>query len=143
MLTQSKIRTPSPPVFEPSVATGPTKNLTQGKQSFTISKRVTRSRVRSKDSAARGQKKFNADYSEEPSKEQSPQTTSSTETSESVALLAKEALEIGNLLGVKVVGKEKGALKRLTASLKKRVSAYQWCDNCIAWSLNHQVKSSV
>jgi len=38
-----------------------------------------------------------------------------------VALLAKEALEIGNLLGVKVVGKEKGALKRLTASLKKRV----------------------
>jgi len=37
-----------------------------------------------------------------------------------VRILAKEALEMGNLLGLKVVDNEEKAMKRLTTSLKKR-----------------------
>ena len=59
-------------------------------------------------------------FSEEHSQDQSPHKTRSLETLESVAILAKESLEMGKLLGLTGVDKEEGALERLTASLKKR-----------------------
>ena len=40
------------------------------------------------------------------------------ETTESMKLLAEEALEVGEILGVKVISHKANALKRITDSLK-------------------------
>jgi len=46
----------------------------------------------------------------------------SAETTESMMKMAREALEIGEVLGIKVIGKKENALKSITSSLKtKRV----------------------
>ena len=57
--------------------------------------------------------------SEEPSQDRSLHKVGSLGTSENVAILAKESLEMGKMLGLRVVDNEEGALKRLIASLKK------------------------
>ena len=43
-------------------------------------------------------------------------------TSESLAEIAREALEVGKLLGVKVIANEANALKRITGTLKRNRS---------------------
>ena len=50
--------------------------------------------------------------------EGSPQGSESTKTSESIVKIAREALEVGKILGVKVIGNEANALKRITGTLK-------------------------
>jgi len=40
-------------------------------------------------------------------------------TSESIIKLAKESLEIGKILGVKVIANEEAAIRRITSSLKE------------------------
>jgi len=44
-------------------------------------------------------------------------------TTDSLAKLAKESLDVGSLLGVKVCANEEAALKRITVSLKKERKA--------------------
>ena len=46
------------------------------------------------------------------------QASKSPETTESIANLAKESLEMGKVLGLKVIGKEEVAVKGLISSLK-------------------------
>ena len=52
-------------------------------------------------------------------RESSPQSTKSSKTTESMAKLALDSLEIGELLGVKVIDKKEAALKRIMSGLKK------------------------
>jgi len=61
------------------------------------------------------------------SREDSPQSSKSPKTTENIAKLAKESLDIGEILGVKVIDKKEAALKRITSSLKeqRRVRASQ------------------
>ena len=56
-------------------------------------------------------------------REVSPQLNKSSETVESMAKLVLESLEIGELLGVKVIDKKEVALKRITSALKKERKA--------------------
>ena len=48
-----------------------------------------------------------------------PQATKSLETTESIVKLAEESLEVGRLLGMKIIGKEEAALESIKISLKK------------------------
>jgi len=50
----------------------------------------------------------------------SPRQAESTKTTDSMLKIANEALEIGELLGIKVISKRKNALKRITNSLKNK-----------------------
>ena len=44
----------------------------------------------------------------------------SGKTTESMVKIANEALEIGEVLGIKVIGNRESALKRITCSLKNK-----------------------
>jgi len=50
--------------------------------------------------------------------EGSPQGGDSASTSESILRLARESIEIGNILGLKVISNEAKAIKRITESIK-------------------------
>ena len=62
---------------------------------------------------------MSSDASFNGSREVIPQSNKSSKTTESMAKLALESLAIGELLGVKVIGKKDVALKRITSGLKK------------------------
>ena len=51
--------------------------------------------------------------------EGSPLESESVNTTESVRKLAEESIELGELLGLKVVANKEDAIKRITESLKK------------------------
>jgi len=53
----------------------------------------------------------------------SKSTDNSNKTSEGTRQLAKDALEIGKILGIAVIDKEDAAIKRITTSLKKEAKA--------------------
>ena len=53
-------------------------------------------------------------------KEGSPSGDDTAKTTESMLKLANEALEIGEVLGLRVISKRKNALKRITSSLKNK-----------------------
>jgi len=53
-------------------------------------------------------------------KEDSPSGGDSAKTTESLLKIANEALEIGEMLGVRVISKREDALKRITSSLKSK-----------------------
>ena len=57
------------------------------------------------------------------SRKDSPQASKSSKTTKSIAKLAKESLDMGKLLGMKVIDKEEVALKRITSSLKNKRKA--------------------
>jgi len=50
--------------------------------------------------------------------EDSPQSGDSASTSESIVKIAREALEIGKILGVKVITHDANARKRITSTIK-------------------------
>ena len=56
--------------------------------------------------------------SDDMSREDGPQASKSSKTIGSIAKLARESLDVGKLLGLKVIGKEEVALKKITSSLK-------------------------
>jgi len=80
------------------------RNLELNNKPDSSARRVTRSQVRKNALNAK----------------ESPQKTKSPETSESMVKLAKEALEIGRILGIKVVTHERAAIRSITASLKEK-----------------------
>ena len=93
-----------------------------------LGKRLTRSqakKVKEKVSTERNSKKLSSVSSFNGSREFSPQSITSSKTTESMAKLALESLEIGKLFGVKVSDKKEAVLKRITSGLKKerKVSA--------------------
>ena len=93
-----------PPGFECTVTSQPhQRNSELNREPDSSARRITRSQVRKNALAAK----------------ESPQKTRSPETSESMVKLAKEALEIGRILGIKVVTNERAALRSITASLKE------------------------
>lgn len=71
----------------------------------------------------RSQKQLSSILKDKPIQKGIASMTDSSRTSESDIRLAKEALEIGNLLGIKVVDKEDAAAKRITRSPKKSKKA--------------------
>ena len=65
----------------------------------------------------------NSDGSGSEREEDSPLTSDSIRTTESMRKLAEDSLEVGELLGLKVVAHKENAIKRITQSLKNaRVS---------------------
>ena len=89
-----------------------------------LGKRVTRSQLKKcKEQAGRGMTVRNSDGSGSEREEDSPLTSNSIRTTESMRKLAKDSLEVGELLGLKVVAHKENAIKRITQSLKNaRVS---------------------
>jgi len=83
-------------------------------------KRVTRSQSK-KCKAMVGRRKMTPDnnVSGVGGKEDSPLLSESLNTTASVRKLAEESIEIGELLGLKVVANKDIAIKRITDSLKK------------------------
>ena len=104
--------TPAPPGFEviqqAQLSPNHQKTKARKNQQVTLGKRITRSQ------AKKGKlPPFKV------SRVISPQSNSSSKTTESMAKLALESLAIGELLGLKVIGKKEVALKRITDGLKK------------------------
>ena len=57
------------------------------------------------------------------SRESSFQASKSPKTTKSIAKLAKESIEVGEILGIKVIGKKEVAIKNLISSLKNERKA--------------------
>ena len=57
------------------------------------------------------------------SREGSFQASKSLETTESIAKLAIESIEVGEMLGIKVIGRKEVAIKNLASSLKNERKA--------------------
>jgi len=80
---------------------------------------MTRSQVKqSKKIEAFNQSTLDNKASNKKVVEGSPQGGDSASTSESIVKLARESLEIGKILGIKVIANEANAIKRITESLK-------------------------
>ena len=94
------------------------------RQTVSIGKRVTRSKSKIyKESGARSKRPQKKRGHGLAGKEGSPYVNESAETTESMRNIAEEALEIGELLGLKVVANRGNTVKRITESLKNaRVS---------------------
>ena len=94
------------------------------RQIVSIGKRVTRSQSKSyKDLETRSKKMLKENGHGLGGKEGNSCANDSVETPESIRKIAEEALEIGELLGLKVVANRGNAVKRITESLKNaRVS---------------------
>uniref|UniRef100_A0A7C9CYB1 Uncharacterized protein n=2 Tax=Opuntia streptacantha TaxID=393608 RepID=A0A7C9CYB1_OPUST len=93
-----------PPGFEFTANSEPhQRNPELNKQPVSTNRRITRSQARKNVLAVK----------------ERPQKTKSSETSESLVKLAKESLEIGKILGVKVIIHEQAALRKITASLEE------------------------
>ena len=89
------------------------------RQSDYIGKRVTRSQLKLYNNLeTRSKKMLKKSGYGLGGKEGSPCANVSVETSESIRNIAEEALEIGELLGLKVVSNRENAVKRITESLK-------------------------
>ena len=87
-----------------------------------IEKRVTRSQTKqNKESVVRSQKILSRVATGKGTREGGPQE--SEKTTVSMAKLAKESINVGKLLGLKVIDKEEAALKRITKSLKSERKA--------------------
>ena len=82
-------------------------------------KRMTRSQVKqSKMNEASNQSTLDRMASRKKGVEGSPQGGDSASTSESIVKLARESLERGKVLGIKVISNEDNAIKRITATIK-------------------------
>jgi len=83
-------------------------------------KMVTRSQSKKcKEMAGRSKIILKSNVSGVGGKEGSPLESTSVNTTESVRKLAEESIELGELLGLKVVANKEDAIKRITESLKK------------------------
>jgi len=82
---------------------------------------VTRSQTtQSKGSALRSQNIEKKSTPVTVRKEGNLREGDSGKTTESMMKIANEALEIGEVLGIKVIGNRENALKRITSSLKNK-----------------------
>ena len=82
-------------------------------------KRVTRSQSRMCKEVTGSKKSIrNRGVSDSEGRNESPSGSSSVKTTESMRKMAVESLELGELLGVKVVANKENAIKRITQSLK-------------------------
>jgi len=89
------------------------------KHTVAMEKRVTRSQSKSfKVPGARSKRTLKKGGHGLGGKEESPYDNESAETTESMRNIAEEALEIGEMLGLKVVANRGAAVKRITESLK-------------------------
>ena len=96
----------------------------QKSQQEGLGKRLTRSQARKgKVSIEGNRKKLSRVSSFNGSKVGSPQSNKSSETTESMTKLALESLQVGELLGLKIIGKKEVALKSITRGLKKERKA--------------------
>jgi len=87
-------------------------------------KRVTRSQAKqSKKHETMSQSTLVRNASGKQCVEGSPLGSDSAKTSESITKIVREALEVGKLLGVKVIANEAEALKRITGTLKSNTSS--------------------
>ena len=115
--------TSAPPGFEvlqPIVPSPSQKIKTKEFQNEGLSRRLTRSQSkRGLVSTERNHKNVSIVASVDGSTDVSPHSKESSKTTESLAKLAWESLEVGEILGVKVIGKKDLALKRITSALKK------------------------
>ena len=85
------------------------------------SRRLTRSQAkRTNESADWHQRETISTFQEDSNKVTSSKAARSSKTSQSIARMAKESLEIGELLGLKIIDGKEAAVKRLTSSLKKQ-----------------------
>ena len=83
------------------------------------SKRLTRSQLKQcKMSEAFDLSTLGRKASSKEAVEDSPQSGDSASTSESIVKIAREALEIGKILGVKVITHDANARKRITSTIK-------------------------
>ena len=82
-------------------------------------RRQTRSQLKkAKEMVTNRQKHLSRVSAGSMSREGSFQASKSPETTESIAKLAKESIEVGEMLGIKVIGKKEAAVKNLVSSLK-------------------------
>ena len=82
-------------------------------------KRLTRSQVKqSKKNEAVNQSTLDRMTSRKKGVEGSPKGGDSASTTESIVKLARESIEIGKVLGIKVISNEAIALKQMTATIK-------------------------
>jgi len=119
-LEGSKV-TPVPPgyeVIQQAELSSNQKVKAQKNQNGVLGKRITRSQTKKVEASTERMKPCSLPPFKG-SREVSPQSNSSSKTTESMAKLALESLEVGELLGVKVIGKKEVALKRITSGLKK------------------------
>jgi len=87
-------------------------------------KRVTRSQTKQcKESMVRSKRASTRRLPSKGGRDESPQVSESAETTVSMLKLAEEALEVVEMLGVKVIANKENAVKRITQSLKsERIS---------------------
>jgi len=84
-------------------------------------KRVTRSHTKQrKEAVLRKDSIYTKCISGKVQKKDSPNGGDSTKTTESMLKLANAALEIGEMLGLRIINKKKNAVKRITRSLKSK-----------------------
>jgi len=115
-----------PPGFEDVIISKrkASKGTEKSKRNIDLTRRrVTRSQAKqSKKVVTRSQSIFNRSASGEKCVEGSPQASESAKTSDSIVKIAKESLEIGKLLGVKVIIHDRNVLKKITSSIKSNRS---------------------
>ena len=111
-----------PPGFEvvKSVVSRPKQNINELKGLHGLSaRRQTRSQTkRERELVTRSPNHLSRVSANNMSREGSYQANKSLETTDSIAKLAKESLDMGKLLRIKVIGKEEVTVKRLITSLK-------------------------
>ena len=95
------------------------KGCTLKRHSDCVEKRVTRSQTKQcKESALQSKRASNRRLPSEGGREASPQVSESAKTTDSMQKLAEDSLQMGEMLGLKVIANRENAVKRITQSLK-------------------------
>jgi len=94
-------------------------SCTSKNHSVCLGKRVTRGQSKKcKEQTERRMSMRSRGDLDSEGEEESPLTTESVKTTESMRKLAEESLEVGELLGLKVIANKENAIKRITQRLK-------------------------
>ena len=104
------------PVVQPRRSSQSLKAKEQKRQHEGLGLRLTRSQAKKMQDFIDQKSSIKGKYG---NREISPQSNNSLETTESMTKLALESIELGELLGLKVIDKKEVALKQITSSLKK------------------------
>uniref|UniRef100_A0A7C8YEY1 Uncharacterized protein n=1 Tax=Opuntia streptacantha TaxID=393608 RepID=A0A7C8YEY1_OPUST len=97
------------------------RNLSVKGRSVEGGRRLTRSQAKkNNESADWNQREASPTFQGVTNKSTSSKATRSSETSESIVRMAKESLEIGELIGLKIIDGKEAAVKGLIRSLKKQ-----------------------
>uniref|UniRef100_A0A7C9CUQ8 Uncharacterized protein n=1 Tax=Opuntia streptacantha TaxID=393608 RepID=A0A7C9CUQ8_OPUST len=108
------------PAVQPRRSSQSLKAKEQKRQHEGLGLRLTRSQAKKMKDFIDQKSSIKGKYG---NREVSPQSNNSLETTESMAKLALESIELGELLGLKVIDKKEVALKQITSSLKKERKA--------------------